>query len=111
MSLRDPGSWWESADETIFTTILNRSRTPWREMVADLFAARFTTAIHDRAAAVEAFERHNARVRETVPPHRLVEWRAGDGWAPLCAALGCPVPDEPFPRTNTRTEWRARDRS
>ena len=77
-------------------------------MVDDLFAARFTSAIDDRTAAIAAFERHNARVRETVPAHRLVEWQAGDGWQPLCAALGVPVPDEPFPRTNTREDWQAR---
>jgi hypothetical protein len=30
---------------------------------------------------------------------------AADGWEPLCAALGVPVPDEPFPHTNMRAEW------
>lgn len=25
---------------------------------------------------------------------------AGEGWAPLCAFLGKPVPDRPFPRSN-----------
>ena len=27
---------------------------------------------------------------------------------PICAALGLPVPDEPFPRVNSREEIRAR---
>jgi hypothetical protein len=31
--------------------------------------------------------------------------RAAEGWAPLCAALGVPIPDEPFPRINTREQW------
>lgn len=79
----------------------------WHAMAEAVFAARFTTAVNDPAVAVAAFERHNARVRETVPAHRLIEWRAGDGWAPLCAALGVPVPDEPFPHTNTREYWLA----
>lgn len=44
-------------------------------------------------------------VRRAADPARLVEWQPGDGWAPLCAALGLPVPDEPFPWTNRRDDW------
>jgi hypothetical protein len=108
LSTRDPESWWRSASETIFPTTLRQSGTEWRAMVDDLFAARFTTAMDDRAACIAAFERHNAQVRRSVPAHRLVEWRPGDGWAPLCAALGIAVPDEPFPHTNTTEEFLAR---
>ncbi|HLK10018.1 MAG TPA: sulfotransferase [Candidatus Binatia bacterium] len=109
LSVREPQSWWQSASETIFPAIAEQAGTAWRAMIDDLFAARFTSAIDDRATAVAAFERHNARVRATVPARRLVEWRAADGWAPLCAALGVPVPSEPFPHTNTRADWRARN--
>jgi hypothetical protein len=49
-----------------------------------------------------------AAVRAGVPRERLLEWRAADGWAPLCAALGVAVPDEPFPRVNTTEEFQAR---
>jgi hypothetical protein len=108
LSVRDPQSWWQSASETIFPTLRTAAGIEWRAMVEDLFAARFTTALDDPAAAIAAFERHNARVRDTVPAHRLVEWQAGDGWAPLCAALGMPIPEEPFPRTNTRADWQTR---
>lgn len=109
LSVRDPQSWWQSASETIFPSIGQQAPgTEWRAMIDALFANRFTSAIDDQAAAIAAFERHNARVRATVPANRLVEWCASDGWAPLCAALGVPVPDEPFPRTNTREDWQAR---
>jgi hypothetical protein len=107
LSVRDPQSWWESASQTIFPASM-REEGAWRAMIDALFAARFTSALNDQAAAIAAFERHNARVRATIPAHRLVEWQAGDGWQPLCAALGVPVPDEPFPRSNTREEWGAR---
>jgi hypothetical protein len=60
----------------------------------------------ERDAMIEAYERHNERVRKEVPPERLVEWRPGDGWAPLCAALGVPVPEEPFPHANSAAEFR-----
>jgi hypothetical protein len=44
-----------------------------------------------------AYERRNAEVRKTVPRHRLLKWRAAEGWTPICRALGVPVPDLPFP--------------
>ncbi|MFM7140789.1 MAG: sulfotransferase, partial [Alphaproteobacteria bacterium] len=62
----------------------------------------------DRDDAIAAYERHNAAVRSDVPRSRLVEWQPGDGWEPLCRALGVPVPDEPFPHVNTSAEFRSR---
>jgi hypothetical protein len=98
LSLREPLSWWQSAHETIFPTIRSyRFASEWHAMVDALFAARFTRELDDRDACIAAFERHNAQVRAAVPPRRLVEWRPADGWTPLCAALGAPVPEEPFP--------------
>ena len=41
------------------------------------------------------------------PANRLVEWHPGDGWAPLCAALGLEEPSAPFPHVNTTDEFRA----
>ena len=40
-----------------------------------------------------------------LPPERLLIFRPGDGWGPLCDFLGLPVPDTPFPRTNARAEF------
>ena len=58
---------------------------------------------------MRAYDAHAAAVREAFAgTGRLLEWRATDGWAPLCAALGVPVPDEPFPHVNTREDWAAR---
>lgn len=51
------------------------------------------------------YEQHNKTVRETIDPHRLLDWRASDGWTPLCTALRLPVPDMPFPWTNKRENW------
>ena len=107
LSVRDPQSWWESASETIFRAIDEAPRNEWYEMVRDLMAARFTTELHDRAAAIAAFERHNAGVRKRVSRDRLLEWTASDGWEPLCKALGLPVPQEPFPRANTKEDFLA----
>lgn len=105
LSVRDAQSWWESASRTIFLTSKKEVGTPWRAMIDEVFAARFTTDIDNREAAIAAYEAHNRQVRERVPRHRLLEWQASDGWGPLCDALRLPVPDEPFPRTNTRDEF------
>jgi hypothetical protein len=106
-SVRDPAGWWKSASGTIFPAS-RQAVGEWRTMVDEMFARRFTSALDDEAACVAAFERHNADVRARAPKNRLVEWRATDGWEPLCAALGVAVPGEPFPRTNTSEEFAAR---
>lgn len=77
-------------------------------MVRDMFA-RFEPDWRDDSAAMAAYERHNAAVRREVPAHRLVEWQPGDGWEPLCTALGVAVPVEDFPHTNTTEQFRARN--
>jgi hypothetical protein len=109
LSTRDSSeTWWNSAHETIFGTVDKAPPGVFRDMVHEMFRARFTPDVHDRAASIAAYERHNAEVRAKVPKHRLVEYQPGDGWEPLCKALGVPVPSDPYPHTNTREEWKAR---
>lgn len=44
---------------------------------------------------------HYAHVRKVVPAERLLEFKAEDGWAPLCKFLDKPIPtDEPYPHVN-----------
>lgn len=107
LSVREPDAWWESARNTILPAIEGAGDGEWARMVRDMLASRFTPDYLDRDAAVAAFEAHNAAVRRLVPRERLLEWRAGDGWKPLCEALDLPIPDQPFPRINTREEWAA----
>ena len=108
LSKRDPESWWHSANATIFGAIQRVDNNPWREMIDEMFGARFTSAITDKRACIEAYERHVAQVRHSAPKDRLLEWSATDGWQPLCAALDIRVPDEPFPHANSREEFLAR---
>ncbi|HVB91124.1 MAG TPA: sulfotransferase [Acidimicrobiales bacterium] len=112
LSVRDPEAWWGSATETIFA-VLARGAPPddpgavaELAMINDVLNRRFTPDWRDRDAAIEAYEAHNAEVRATVAGDRLVEWRPGDGWEPLCTALGISVPDAPFPHVNTTSEFR-----
>jgi hypothetical protein len=105
LSTRSSESWWKSASRTIFPTSAKAAGTSWHAMWLELAARRFTPRLDDRAAAVAAYERHNADVRARAPKARLLEWPARDGWAPLCRALGVAVPDEPFPHANSTEEF------
>ena len=103
--------WWESAHSTIFDTFAIEGMPP--EIAAWLGTVRCVIESHgidpdDEAVSEAAYDRHLADVRATVPPDRLVEWTTGDGWGPLCGALGVPVPQDPFPHVNSTEEFRDR---
>src|SRR4051794_21962660 len=109
----DAETWHRSAKATILGDLPDEVKAAQPElaefgaMVGDMFAA-FDPNWRDRDAAMAAYERHNAAVRAEVPADRLVDWQPGDGWEPLCAALGVPVPEEAFPHTNTTEEFNTR---
>lgn len=108
LSLRDAEEWYDSVDETIYR--LYRQNVshpqPWRELHRQvIWDGVFEGRFDDRRHAIGVYEQHNARVRSTVPAERLVEFTLGDGWGPLCDALGLPEPDEPFPHLNDRSDF------
>jgi Sulfotransferase domain len=113
LSVRDAESWWQSASQTIFPSSRSygeqdENGRQWFEMVIAMMNSRFTPDLDNREAAIAAYEATNQRARDLVPAARMLEWTASDGWPPICKALRLPVPDEPFPLTNTREEWAAR---
>jgi len=110
LSVRDPEEWWQSASETIFrVTSHDMASAEWKAMMADMFGAFLKDGQFDKAACIAAFKENIARAKREVPAKRLLVWQPGDGWEPICKALKVPVPAEPFPRTNTREDWRARE--
>jgi hypothetical protein len=102
-----PEAWFKSAIETIFKERPTPPPPPMAEMLASMFS-RFTPNVRDKDAAIAAYNRHNANVRATAPASRLLLWKPGDGWEPICKALKLPVPSEPFPHSNTTEEFNAR---
>jgi hypothetical protein len=110
LTLRDPDSWWKSANATIFQSIqmVKEKRPEWYAMISETFRKHFTMDIQNKDAAIAAFNRNNEAVLQEAPKDRLLVWTAGDGWEPLCNALGVPVPDMPFPRANTTEEFVSR---
>ena len=111
-SERPAEDWFRSASSTIFVGLSGSEGRrddlpePWFAMVDAMMRERFTPDFLDRDAAVAAYERWNADVKATADPSRLLVWKTGDGWEPICEALGVTVPDEPFPHTNTTEEFR-----
>ena len=110
LSVRDPQRWYDSVQGTIYQFVKQepseedelsrRLRPVLQRMIWDgTFDGRF----EDRAHAVEVFERHNERVRRSVPEQRLLEFRVDQGWQPLCRFLDVEVPAEPFPHVNDST--------
>ena len=113
LSSRDTDGWWTSANHTIFQ-ISQREFRPARSSGGRRWqwpwtcsTKTFTVDWQDETEAKRAFELHNADVRASVPADRLIDYRPGDGWEPICEKLGLPIPDEPFPHVNTTDEFRA----
>ncbi len=112
LSLRSPDSWYDSVMETIyaFSHAALESGDPRLQAHARLadeliWQGVFDGRIGDRAHAIDTFERHNQAVIDAVPAARLLVFEARDGWAPLCRFLDVAVPDEPYPRVNTRDQF------
>jgi hypothetical protein len=103
LSTRPADDWFRSSSDTVFELDLEHGSGPFRPMWRDWLGDQ----VGDREAMITAYEAHNDAVRAAVPRERFLEWRVADGWGPLCDRLGLPVPDEPFPHTNTTAEFRA----
>jgi Sulfotransferase domain len=112
LSTRDsPETWWRSFEQTIVPALQGPMISEYpelqrgQEMVRELFDRHFTPDFADRDAAIAVYERHCEDVRREVPAERLIEWRTGEGWEPICAALGLAVPAMPFPHENAAGDF------
>jgi hypothetical protein len=112
-TVRDPEAWFASTQATIFNPeglaahSINTGEGPLAPFFRS-FAGPFAGRLHDREFLVDHFRRHTEDVLATIPAKRLLVYEAGQGWEPLCAFLGVPVPDAPYPSENSREEFAAR---
>jgi Sulfotransferase domain len=126
LTVRDPHSWYASAKRTIFADgdQLDDPELPAPEdlspetleflqfmmggllprVLSDGRGGRLDEL--DEEPAIAAFERHNQAVRDAVPADRLLEYRVGQGWQPLCDFLEVPVPAGDFPHANDSGSFR-----
>jgi hypothetical protein len=108
-STRDADAWFDSTQATILApgSFAENPPEPMREFF-EIVTGDFEGRIHDRAHMVARFHAHEAEVLATIPKDRLLVFNVGDGWRPLCAFLGAPVPDSPYPSENSRDAFQKR---
>ena len=106
LTVRDPDSWFESVSATIFSDAMQGTLegSAVGALMQGAIFDHFDGDITDRAFMTDWFERRNQEVIDTLPPERLLVYSPKQGWEPLCAFLGVPVPEIPFPRVNSRDE-------
>jgi hypothetical protein len=113
LTRRDPNAWYESMCRTIFE-VLRRPFTgddplAARNMESNrilILERTFGGRPDDRDHTLGVLAAHERDVIASVPAGELLVFDVADGWEPLCAFLGVPVPAEPFPRTNTADDFR-----
>jgi hypothetical protein len=106
LTVRDPDSWFDSVNETIMSPRMLDSLegSPAMAMFKGTYLKPYGDRVHDRAFMTDWYARYNQQVIDTIAPERLLVFHPKEGWEPLCAFLGVPVPAEPFPRVNSRDE-------
>lgn len=125
LSVRDPGSWYESVDNTIYqirrmTTHFSPASVLFRVMglfapdrlsVAHMINAvvwqgTFNDNFEDKDDAITIFNQHIKNVKKRVPPDKLLVYNVKQGWEPLCTFLGIQVPPgKAFPHLNERSSF------
>ena len=109
LSSRSAESWYSSISETILATVWAPETWPpqateWFTMVSKVLERSFGAA-KTKDELIANFLAHEAEVKAAIPADRLLVHSAKDGWDPLCAFLGVPVPDGDYPRTNSKEEF------
>jgi hypothetical protein len=104
LTYRSAESWWKSFEQTIVRGIA-ASFEPESLGIALIRDKVFGGRPGDRDHALEIYEENVKAVKATVPPERLLVHNLGDGWEPLCAHLGVPVPAQPYPSRNNASDF------
>jgi hypothetical protein len=106
LTWRSPGSWWTSFEATLLGFL--RTATDRDSVGVLIMEKAFGDRVGDRDHMIAQYEANVAEVMATVPAERLLVHRLGDGWEPLCAHLGVPVPTEPYPERNSAAKFQKR---
>lgn len=102
LTWREPESWWTSYENTLLKYL---KTTDDHESVGFRIVHRaFGGRPDDRDHVLGIYRSHVDEVLATVPEERLYLHGLGDGWDGLCAHLGVPVPDVPYPNRNSTAD-------
>jgi len=115
LSERDADAWFKSISNTIFKTWdapLGDDVPPeilrLREMTSKMILeGTFGGNVADKDHVLSIYKKNGDDARAAFRPDRLLTFDPNQGWEPLCAFLGVPVPNEDFPHTNTTKDFMA----
>jgi Sulfotransferase domain len=120
LSVREPEAWYRSCLNSIHEAKEMALRGELEggsedapdpaviEMINDLiWNGTFHGRFLEKDYALAVFEQHNEDVRRKVPADRLLVYEISEGWEPLCAFLGVPIPDGPMPHLNDTASFRS----
>lgn len=116
LTTRDAESWLDSVGGTVLKFLQMRFFQFWQHMdsaeVGPLYKQSklvwdvFCKGLYDRDSCRRAYLEHNERIRNSIPPSQLLEFRLGvDGWEELCKFLDLSVPQEPWPKAYPKKEF------
>ena len=123
LSVRESQAWERSMRETVWAVrhgeslvrLLSSAQAhvnpQWRgflEMIDRLVwegEGTFASGHAEPQQLIDTMIRHNREVEGNVPPERLLVWSVEEGWERMCEFLEVPVPQQPFPHVNDRTEF------
>jgi hypothetical protein len=118
LSQRDPQRWYDSVMNTIYPSSLaaraadDPAIRAHMEMAFEvIWDGVFDGRMDDKEHVIDVYLAHNQRVIDSVPADRLLVFEAGNGWGPLCEFVGCPIPDDAYPNTNSTAEFQERVRA
>ena len=66
----------------------------------------FEGRLEDKQHVIDVYLAHNQAVKDELPPEKLLVFESSQGWEPLCEFLECPIPDAPYPKTNTTEDFK-----
>ena len=123
-TLRDAESWYQSAIETIFwatkpsagrmlSMLLKmpfnatvRKRFPVLKYDGELVDNVFGKNLRDKQEVIKRYNAINQETLNYLPKDRSLVYEVKAGWEPLCNFLNVPVPSTPFPRSNSREDFK-----
>jgi hypothetical protein len=108
---RPEDAWLKSFKSTIQRGVMGEAEGPpgWAAMARAMINDRvFGGRADDDEVCLAAYRRNLEEVTSEIPASKLLVFDPKDGWAPLCAFLGVPVPAQPYPHDNTTEQFQAR---
>jgi len=104
LTVRDSESWYRSMEQTIFKVLKTK---PEAFAVADKLVGErvFANRFDDKEYVIGIYEKNIRDVQSAFSSDRLLTYELGSGWDPICHFLDKPVPETPFPKSNTTDDF------